>query len=371
MTYRRPHTSTSRTIRVVRAIILWLAACEASVALADPIPRLFRSGSYLGRGDTGIADADFHEAIFYNPAGIAKGSGLYKESVLLSTTVEVSSASKDLIRQMVVEKDTDPETIRDFIGKNQHLGLYGYSGIVLRRAAFGAFTSVQADALPAKSYDHGGLETLDFIYRANYGVVFSVAEQFLGDTLQVGTTVKYLVNSSSDMKISVVDASNFSTILEERQRVGHGFGVDLGMMYQLPTATPISLGLTITDVGDSKLNASDSGHKVSDPLPQTVNFGSSVTTGTGQSTLQFLFDIRDIASKVDSNIYKKLHTGAEISFKNIMGFSAGLNQGYPSLGAFLDLYVGRLDVGVYGEEVGDTIGSRPDQRLFFKFFAGF
>lgn len=350
---------------------LCLLASHASIAIADPIPRFFRSGSYLGRGDTGIADADFHEAIFYNPAGIAKGSGLYKESVLLSTTVEISSASKDLIRQMVVEKDTDPDTIRNYIGKNQHLGLYGFSGVVLRRAAFGVFTSVQADALPAKSYNHGGLETLDFSYRASYGLVFSLAEQFLSDTLQVGTTIKYIANNSTDMEIGVVDASKFSTIFSEQQRAGGGFAVDLGLMYQLPTSTPITLGLTINDIGDSKFDPVDAKIKAPDSIRQTVNFGSSLTTGTGQSTLQFLFDVRDIASKVDDNIYKKLHAGAEISFKNIMGFSAGLNQGYPSLGAFLDLYVGRLDVGVYGEEVGDSIGSRPDQRLFLKFFAGF
>lgn len=367
MTFRRILTPKT----AFYAALCGLLAGAAELALADPIPRLFRSGSYLGRGDTGIADADFHEAIFYNPAGIAKGSGLYKESVLLSGTVEISSASKDLIRQMVVEKNTDPETIREFIGKNQHLGLYGFSGVVLRRAAFGAFTSVQADALPAKSYAQGGLETLDFVYRANYGVVFSVAEQFLSDTLQVGTTIKYIVNNSADMEIGVVDASNFSTIFKDQQREGSGFGADLGVMYQLPTATPISLGLTITDIGDTRFDAKSSDKKAPDAIKQTVNIGSSVTTGTGQSTLQFLLDIRDVASNVDDNIYKKIHAGAEISFKNIMGFSAGLNQGYPALGAFLDLYVGRLDVGVYGEEVGDSIGSRPDQRLFFKFFAGF
>lgn len=348
-----------------------LLVCHETIAIADPYPHFFRSGSYLGRGDTGIADADNHEAMFYNPAGIAKGSGIYKESVLLSTTIEVSSASKDLIRQMVVEKDTDPDTIREFIGKNQHLGLYGFSGIVLRRAAFGAFTAVQADALPAKSYEHGGLETLDFAYRANYGLVFSVAEQFLGDTLQVGTTVKYIVNRSADMEVGVVDASNFSEIFNEEQREGSGFGADIGVMYQLPTSEPITLGLTIADIGDSNLQSSKKGQKAPDALGQTINFGSAWTTGTGQSSLQLLLDIRDLASRVEDNIYKKVHMGAEISFKDIMGFSAGLNQGYPSLGAYLNLYVGRLDVGVYGEEVGDSIGSRPDQRLFLKFFAGF
>lgn len=353
------------------AITLGLGCSLAECALADPFPQFFRSGTYLGRGNTGIADADNHEAIFYNPAGIAKGSGIYKESVLMSATVEVSSASKDLIRQMVVEKNTDADTIREFLGKNQHLGIYGFSGIVLRRAAFGVFTSVQGDALPAKSYDEGGLETLDFAYRANYGLVFSVAEQFLSDTLQVGTTIKYTVNNSADMNIGVVDAANFSQIFKDVQRQGSGFGADIGVMYQLPTKMPMTLGLTIADIGDSKFEGDTKDKPAPDSLPQTINFGSSITTGTGQSTMQFLLDVRDLASRVEDNIYKKIHLGAEISFKNIMGFSAGLNQGYPALGAFLDIYALRVDVGVYGEEVGDSVGSRPDQRLFFKIFAGF
>ncbi|MCX6128345.1 MAG: hypothetical protein NTX25_04685, partial [Proteobacteria bacterium] len=64
---------------------------------------IYRSPYYLGRGDTGVATADYQEAIFYNPAGLAQGKGLYKETVLISPSVEVSTKTKDLVRQVLVE----------------------------------------------------------------------------------------------------------------------------------------------------------------------------------------------------------------------------------------------------------------------------
>lgn len=355
----------------ITKILIFLIFTTSTIGLSKPVPYLYRSGYYLGRGDTGISTADNHEAIFYNPAGIATGKGIYKEVVIMSPTAEISADTKDLVRQVVVEKKTDADTIRQHIGKNQHFGIYNFTGVVFRRVAFGMINSAQGDAIVSKSYDDGGLEKLVFSTRINNGIVLSLAESFFSENMYFGTTIKYLQNQSADLDLGVVDSSEIKDKFKEIEANGNARGIDLGYMYRSKGKTPFSLGLTIMDLGDTKFSNASDNARTPDPIKQTINLGLSIAPGTKHSRFEFFFDYRDLASTTEKIPFKKIHIGTEISFRKFIGFTAGLNQGYPSLGVYMNLYVFRLDIGGYGEEVGEHIGSRPDQRYFLKLFAGF
>jgi hypothetical protein len=104
---------------------------------------------------------------------------------------------------------------------------------------------------------------------------------------------------------------------------------------------------------------------------QTINAGFAIEPGTKTSKLRLLIDYRDIQSRVERNPRKKLHTGAELVVAGAVGLTGGLNQGYPTGGFFVDLYLLRLDLGFYTEEMGSTVGSRPDTRYVMRLKAGF
>jgi hypothetical protein len=87
--------------------------------------------------------------------------------------------------------------------------------------------------------------------------------------------------------------------------------------------------------------------------------------------MSFQADFRDALGNVETNTFKRLHLGGEIKFAKLVGMTAGINQGYPTVGFFLNLYVLRMDLGVATEEVGSSAGIRPDQRIFFRLMAGF
>ena len=112
--------------------------------------RLYRSAGLLGRGDAGISSADDEDAIFYNPAGLALGKGIYKKTVLLSPQIEISSNTRDLIRRISLEKADAIDTALDQIGKPNHASYQNFTGIVLRRAALGAFASGSLNVLAHK-----------------------------------------------------------------------------------------------------------------------------------------------------------------------------------------------------------------------------
>lgn len=332
---------------------------------------IYRSPYYLGRGDTGVATADYQEAIFYNPAGLAQGKGLYKETVLISPSVEVSTKTKDLVRQVLVEKDNDADTLKSYVGRNMHLGLSNFSGVVFRRMALGVLASSQTNLMLAKSEQDRGLETLRADAAVNRVGVFSFAESFWNQKLMLGMTGKYIMRNEAQLEVSALDSNNISDQMDSNDAKieRSGTGVDIGVMYDMEKL-PWHLGLHVENFGTTQLKSSDDNVK-SRRLPQVVTVGTAFEMGTKISSMMIFADFRDLSGHSELNVYKRLHLGAELKIARVFGFEGGLNQGYPSAGLFLNLYVMRFDIGAYTEEVGNSAGIRPDQRLYFRLKAGF
>jgi len=359
--------------RLIRACLTCALLGGGGLLYAESLEfhRIYRSPYFLGRGDTGVSTADYHEAIFYNPAGLAQGKGLYKETVLISPTFQTSTKTKDLVRQVLVEEDNDPETLRGYLGRNLHLGVSNFTGVVFRRAAVGILASSDTNVMLAKSPDARGLETLHANAVANRVAVFSAAEGFFNQKLLVGVTGKYIMRNEASIEVSVLDSSNISDQLgsNDAEISRNGIGADLGVMYDMDK-TPWRFGLHIENVGSTKLSAGESGAS-SKRLPQIVTVGGAYDLTTKMSSMVIQADFRDVGGAVEQDTFKRLHIGSELQFARVFGFMGGLNQGYPTIGLFLNLYVVRFDVGAYTEEVGSTAGVRPDQRLFFRLKAGF
>ncbi len=350
-----------------------LSYCQGSFLYAEELEsyRMYHSAYFLGRGDTGIADAEGYEAIFYNPAGLAIGKGIYKETVFASPTIIISNDTKNLARKVFVEEDNSVASLREHVGKNQHIGANNFSGIVFRRASLGAFASTQNNLLLYKSPQNRAVEVLDANSVTNTGVAFSIAEQFFNESLAIGTTLKYLNQTHAKLSINVLDAENVSNQLKSDnvQQKYTGAGADLGILLKSNGRTPLKLGITMENVGTMKLdNQKADGH--SRTLPQLLNIGTSATFSTHLSQMKFLLDLRDLTNQIETNYFKKTYIGAELNFANFFGFSGGLHQGYPTFGLFLNLYLVRFDLGSYTAEVGSTSGVRPDSRFFFSIKSG-
>jgi hypothetical protein len=318
-----------------------------------------------------VSTADYGEAIFYNPAGLAQGKGLYKETVLVSPTFQISTKTKDLVRQVLVQEDNDPDTLRSYLGRNLHLGVSNFTGVVFRRAAVGVLLSSDTNVMLFKSPENSGLETLHADAVANRVVVFSAAEAFFNQKLKVGVTGKYIMRNEASLDVSVLDSSNISDQLgsNDAEVSRNGIGVDLGLMYDMDKG-PWRFGLHVENVGSTKLAAAEAGVS-SRHLPQIVTAGAAYDMSTKMSSLVIQADFRDVGGAVEKDAFKRLHIGSELQFARMFGFMGGLNQGYPTMGLFLNLYVVRFDIGAYTEEIGGTAGVRPDQRLYFRLKAGF
>jgi len=359
------------TRKVIGLWAILLSFSFTGPVLADG-DRIYRSAHFLGRGDTGIAVADDQEAIFYNPAGLAQGEGIYKKVVVGSPQLEFSSRGKDLYNKLYVQEKDQTETLKNEIGKPFHLGLSSLSAIVFRRAAIGALFSSEANLLVRKDPEQGALETLNADFAANQGLTFSLAEGFFSNKLLIGATGKYVKRNEGEIEAGIADAANVrdlssSDVLKE----GAGTGADVGMMVITPEnrwRTKYSAGLTVKNVGNTKIE-DDSGEEVS-ALKQTVNVGVAASLGTKLSRFKLLLDYWDVTGNVESNPLKNIHIGSEISVGDFIGVTGGLNQGYSTAGMYTDIYVFRVDVGYYGQEIGERVGMYADERYFIRISAG-
>lgn len=361
-------------MRLAAILIIMASAPAYGQAASEASNRIYRSASFLGRGDTGVAIADDEEAIFYNPAGIAQGKGLYKKTVLLSPQVEISEATKDLARELGSENANAVDTVIKHIGKPNHVGVSNFTGIILRRAAFGAIASSNVDLLAYKSKEQGGLEVVDARADQNLGVTFTLAEKFFRDSLYLGVTAKYLERGRGAITASAAEADQLKESLNDTSQfigMGQGGGADVGLMWKSTgTRTNLSLGLTAHDLGDTKITPTDP-TSLDLNLKQTIDVGLALEPNTKFSKAKLLVDYHDVQGRVVTNPLKRIHLGAEISVLDIVGVCGGLNGGYPTAGLYADVYFLRLDLSAYTEEVGERVGTRPDTRYAFRLKAGF
>ncbi len=334
---------------------------------------VYRSAYFLGRGDTGIAEADREDAIFYNPAGLAQGTGIYKKTVLFSPQFEVSQGVRDVAKSLSNSTSSAVDTVKNNIGKPISIGLQNFTGLILRRAALGIVASSHLKLVAFNDPDSGGLQAIDAQADQTLGATFTLAEKFFGDQVLIGVTGKYLQRARGGVTASAADVDTIQSQLNDQSKfLGYGFGsgADVGVMYRPGGKLNPSLGIVFNDVGDTQIKPKETTEQNLNLL-QTINLGLSLEPGTLQSKVKLLFDYRDITGRHYKNPYERTHIGTEISVWNRIGVTAGLSQGYPTFGFYTDIYVLRLDVGTYAEEASDYLGLRPDRRYFLRLIAGF
>lgn len=349
-----------------------LIALVASPVRADDDQRIYHSAYYLGRGDTGLAVADDQEAIMYNPAGIAQGKGIYKRTILLSPMVEVSDDARNLASELNQDNSDIPAVLRKRVGKNEHIGIYNLTALVLRRAAIGVVSGATTDILIYKSPKNGGLESVDANLRQTNGATFSLAESFLDERILVGGTFKYLQRGQAKFSANVTDADALKDLkASDLYGAGTGTSTDLGVMFKGKNRIEPAFGLVAHNVGGTKFTPLSSTTPKPDALKQTIDLGFALQPGTKLSKFRLLGEYWDATNALSIDPYKKIHLGAELSIRDVVGFTAGMSQGWSSGGIYIDLYLLRLDTGIYIQEVAERVGVRPDKRLFLRLTAGF
>lgn len=349
-------------LRITIIVALFVLGSSFDI-MAKQYPRLYRGVRPLGMGDAFTAVADDENALFYNPAGLAKISTF--QIGIFNPLIEVSEKSIELVQdaQDANLDDTGEvaDLLKEYIGEHQHLraSLFPHVGFHVASAGvmIGGLGQGTLDAdirNPVWPEAH-----VDMI--VDYGALGGFGLKLPLTGLHGGVALKFLQRESLSEIYTATDiaAEDFGDRLDDDMHSGSGFSVDLGVIYELGFVPVFDTNVALVvqnvpemDMGDAK------------DIDTQANLGLSIGKSFSAFSLVGALDYKDITGAIeeDEDIAKRIHMGAELRFLKMLAVRAGLNQGYFSAGATLDLWVLRFDFATYSEEVGAYAGQREDRR---------
>jgi hypothetical protein len=355
----------------MKKILLTILLVSCSTAFADGYDYIYRGTRTLGMGGAFTAVSDDVNALFYNPAGLNRIKPGEGTITALNPRVEANTSAISIVSKLKGSTKDILTNLSPYVGKNMHFGVSAGGIPSLARHNF-------AMALLLPEFKNNttlrrtvAVQAIEDIV-VDSGLMVGYSHGFLNDRLSVGADLKFLVRGAGSVTLNAVDlytkkALNFKDI------GGYGFGIDgdIGGMYTFNKVLFFvpTVGLTINNIGATKFPTRfDSSNSVGN-LPEKFRLRRSVGLGSkfelpSYSLIKkwiFALDINQIG--LEGSMFKKMHLGTEALFFDFLWLRGGINQGYFTFGLGLNLRIFKLDFYTYGEELGDSAGTKGDRRI--------
>lgn len=356
--------------RPVFSVFLWLLALLFNPALAKENRWTHYGLRPLAMGNVFVSIADDHNALFYNPAGLARVKKWDGE--FFNPYFEVSENSIDFIQD--ASSLTGGDGISDILdifskhtGKTNHIAfsvaphIYG-SGWGFGLSAYNSLTLVA----------HEYLE-IDLKAGADVMVPLSLARNFMQDRLSLGATVKILATGGVDEAMSLDKLTKLqdSDELQNLVKSGYGLGADFGLLFTPTDYMKPTLGVMISDIGGTPYQSSGTGGT---PAAKQVSLQTGVSlTPYDVGWLWVRTSVEAHQLNHPMHYSKKFNLGAEVGLGSVLKAQLGLRHGLLSSGVELDVGLVNLRLITYAVDHGAVVGQHDrlvDRRyaLQFKFF---
>ncbi|MEN9825668.1 MAG: hypothetical protein RI953_1413 [Pseudomonadota bacterium] len=366
----------SRKIRVLALLAgllppLWQGGNDA---MAAELSREYVSAPLMGSGGAGLTDVSGLEALFYNPANLARSQSVIGDIILVSPQIEASTNGLGIYKDVQANKNM-LDIISSVIGHPVKLGVQNASGASFRRTALGLLQRVDLQ-ISLKNDSVSGLPVASVSSSVRAGAAYGIARSFASNTFHLGVTGLLIQKAEANLSVSALEAqskfgdSGGSSILNDAMKRGVGVGAHVGLLFTPNASSSPEFSIVARNIG---MNYGVGGKATSDrPTTelQTVDLGMSLQPGTKNSRARISMDIYDILNASKQNFYKRLHLGTEVTFSNVLGVLGGLNQGYSTYGVFLNARLLRLDAGIFAEEMGKYPGDNKSRSYYGRLSVG-
>lgn len=310
----------------------------------------------LGMGNAHIAVANNYEALFYNPASLARVSGL---NLLIG---DISFGANGV---EVLETVTQLQAATGFDSMlNSLYGSHTYVGA----SAKAAFTM---PLLGFSVYDtlNGTIDVVNPISPAIEAQVINDLGYSLGVALpilpvfHVGTVFKYINRTgvSKSYGLSYLGELNPDPILAEIQNTkGRGYGMDIGANILIPGPVSPVFSFVWRNVGVTSFRSENATIAAPPRELDEMAIGAALNIDAFLISVNPAIDLRYL-NRSDVQLGKKIGFGVELGIP-LIDLRAGFNQGYYTAGVGFSLGFIRFDAATYGEEIGYYPGQREDRR---------
>lgn len=349
---------------IFRALFaLLVAQCfSAAGARANDFREPYIGTRAQAMGGAYVALADDEQAVYLNPAGLA---GNQKRSLYLlnsdSTVSKETYSSAASVAKAFAPFSTDSLNVlmnkniylREQLTPTLMLPYFGISYLVDQQIASRAMNR----AMPKLTI---GYQTTQGI-QAAIGIPLLRGMKKKKHDLRFGIGAKMMWRRGGYKTLSLRQILNISpsTLSQIGGEYKRGLGADLGLQYVYKPVSRLTLssGLAYTDIGDTYFGSTQ------DPMHSNLTWGAAASYTLYRIKFTLAYDYRHLLDETDFR--KKNHVGFELG---IPWFSlyAGLNQVSFTYGLGMDLWLFKVIVANYTEELGSIVRQNPEQRWAIK-----
>lgn len=324
----------------------------------------------LAMGNAYVAVADDFNALFYNPAGLARlkgwdGEVLNPSLEISKNTVEILSDVRKLAQGASGSVDAVLDILEKNTGKNQRFAMGWTPHLVMPGFGMGMGVDV-----PLTMAIHRDISVdLDFGPRVLAPV--GVAGNFLEDRLSVGASLKLALVGGVEREFSINDIEAFSKKdtgssgpkLSDYVLGGAGVGADIGLLFTpIKTMSP-TFGVSVTDVGGTtyskKLDIGGTSLGTPDLRLPSVNTGLSLIPWEAAG-MYLRTSVDAHAINQPQHFSKKFNLGMEWGYGSLLKVQTGLHQGELSAGFELDVMLLAIRFVTYTEQLGVIAGENDN-----------
>ena len=373
-------------------VLLTFSLAQADTGVSNSIHHPYSSPRALGMGDAFVAVANDYNALFYNPAGLAR---IENPEINLSIDIgftdsffsfakDISDASKtagtDAQKQQAIA-----DAIQKVYGKTFGFNI-GAPSAVWVRPQWGL--GIQLAQLSTEISAHNGVGPVlnatiyeDTILTMGYGD--HVREMDLGGRLEWGIAAKFTNRGYFSKGITVIElAADPNLVKTSDLQEGYSLDADVGFLWKpyvpesgfwsvFQIARP-TFGFVVHNIGEtgfnnsfkilnkSKTTAPEKNYRVFDIGSRWEYPSAWIFGGRG------VLDIRDIGHPYFTP-KKGLHLGFEFDWSVSSwwrgNYRFGLSEGYWTGGVSALFSIFNLDLVSYGEDVG-TFGTAQENRIY-------
>jgi hypothetical protein len=312
----------------------------------------------LGMGNAYLSHASGHDALFYNPAGFASMQGMHWRIAGFSAGLNGLNDVYDKYSDIV---DSSSDNLAGALNQLYGEPLWGrtdfQSSFNIGNFIFGAFGRANVGLnLLNPAYPH-----LQSSYFADYAAFAGWGGEVVPKYLDLGFVVKRITRRGGDITVGPAEIAYLDTdrLKDAVARTGTGYAADVGAKIKFPTSWNPSISAGWQNVGNTSFSKDADGNPP--PVQKSdINLGVGLEKDLLIGNFAWNLDYRH-SNMGNQQIGKKFHTGVELDLPTI-ALRGGLNQGYWTAGASIDLWLVELDAATYGVELGEYPGQQEDRR---------
>ncbi|MEZ4740994.1 MAG: hypothetical protein R3B45_00860 [Bdellovibrionota bacterium] len=316
----------------------------------------------LGMGNAFVSVADDYNALFYNPAGLARLKEWDGE--FLNPTIEVADTTisfvNDLMELGSESKNTVEvlELLQSHTGETHHLSMYLTPHLIFKNFGFALGLELETTLVAHSDID------IEFKFGPRIIAPISYAQNFLNDKLSVGGTVKFLARAGIDHSfnidtISMLTKGDGEDSISELVEGGYAVGFDGGILFTPIKTMEPTLGISVADIGGSVYEKADvQGTAIGAPKTRLPSVNTGISFKPIQTNSMYVLVASD-AHAINQPVHysQKYNLGLEWGYGKIIKIQTGLKAGYLTGGFQFDVGLLNLRFATYTVDHAPVVGT--------------